>query len=1466
MLNNKVSDYKKKIRDLQEQLLEPTKETTETSKKSRNLRRATMCAPPTSKPTRKSYGGILGFEKFKKEMMEFKIPTNSQREESYKEDNLLSSEIIRNENTCSFPTLSENESVNNLSEHSQSKNEECFPERPLLSLQDQIFKLETENGILRSENQRLKDIPGIELYESKRVLPINSVKTLPSYSVGDNCVNKRPRKRRSKNVHFFDSPMQERIQEESDTEAIGTTTLEEEEIVNGEVRKEHFPVQLNRINDSTCDDLQYDIELQSIRSDMQVDKLVRILSSMQVDCFDIKARATVLQDELQGETHNVSMPEVVIPNLCPETEQGMVLYDTMASNLIKGIDCKTVPVNVSKHDEVEMQLICSQKEVQQKDEEITELKSELELIKSSQLHKHENSGDKLNELLEQKEKIISSGDEKMLQLQRELESTRSELGALLSTNDSYQKIEAESNHLKKQINENIALEERIELLSFEIQEKEVIIDSFSTETQEINDKCRYLEKEVSEKTMEIEVLRKELNEVTRIIGVKGNAKSKDPDLQEACAKSLFEHATQEINSINNMDEDHFINTVNINTTVEEFLGKITCLENELDAKKLENDDFMNKLRKQDDSIGPLHAKNKELVKQIADLEDVKEKQTNEANKLKQDLVIEKDNSRMLVENNATKSNRMNAQMEDLLKKLAILEDEVETKRQEVEILNHRMSKEPDNNTIDGEVVELKQKLGEQVIIIAKTEEEKLKSIAELNAKCQEHVKKIGALEEATEIQNKEAVELRNELVTERHIKASVTRESIIASDKMNAEVEELAGNISLLKKDVEAKRLEVKNLNDQLSKEREDNKRYIGLEKESNKLMEKLKLIDQLNTKNEELIKQTKVLEEVIEIKSKEAHVLRNDLENEKSKTKKIIQENVIKGDQMKDQVEELMRKTEYLDNEINAKNMEVDDLRRHLSKEREVLSGYVELDKESNELKDKLTTQLNINANIQEEKIRAIGQLNANNEEMAKRIETLEDKKELHAKEADALRQELANEKDNNINITEENIRRNGNLNAQVEELVRKIAELEDEVECKTLEIETLGNKIINEYENNKSQLQESNRKNDQLNTASEQLSKRVSSLQKEVQIYVLEADDLKNKLHQEQQSHKNYSELAKDKEDEVQDILVLLQEKGEYLTKRNADVANLELELKSTKHTIVEMEHSIKELHISIQDQEIMLKEVYNENEKLKARGEQKDHESLDQPAKEIIKKLRKDLCSKEIENASLRADQIRIQGQKEEIVRKLTTDADFEKSQVKRLKDEIRRLTSRTSDQDSRVKTSKEPSRVASTVAALDLSFIGDGNIGNRVPLRAVKHSRDNEMNKNHSQNQSATKPEEPATENEEPNFQLTNKEKYNKAMNIFEKGVWQGAGSGIMKEDALETAKHRVHVLEKELFQKQKIEQQLRHERQTYYEAGGKWKTSFKQLEYKLVKRGCLICKEFIANETGDKCLVLDTICQ
>jgi len=89
-----------------------------------------------------------------------------------------------------------------------------------------------------------------------------------------------------------------------------------------------------------------------------------------------------------------------------------------------------------------------------------------------------------------------------------------------------------------------------------------------------------------------------------------------------------------------------------------------------------------------------------------------------------------------------------------------------------------------------------------------------------------------------------------------------------------------------------------------------------------------------------------------------------------------------------------------------------------------------------------------------------------------------------------------------------------------------------------------------------------------------------------------------------------------------------------------------------------------------------------------------------------------------------------------------------------------------------------------------------------------------------------------------------------------MSNFEKGSWQGTGSGIAKEGALDTAKYRIQQLETELTQRKKIEQQLRDEREFYFNAGGKWKTSFKQLEARIVKRGCTSCKNFVSTETNN----------
>jgi len=102
--------------------------------------------------------------------------------------------------------------------------------------------------------------------------------------------------------------------------------------------------------------------------------------------------------------------------------------------------------------------------------------------------------------------------------------------------------------------------------------------------------------------------------------------------------------------------------------------------------------------------------------------------------------------------------------------------------------------------------------------------------------------------------------------------------------------------------------------------------------------------------------------------------------------------------------------------------------------------------------------------------------------------------------------------------------------------------------------------------------------------------------------------------------------------------------------------------------------------------------------------------------------------------------------------------------------------------------------------------------------------------------------------------EPKAKASSKDMYEIAMTKFETGSWNGAGSGIIKEGALDTAKYRIQQLEKELSTREKIEKQLRHERDTYFANGGKWKTCFKQLEYKIVKRGCSNCKTFVPSDT------------
>jgi hypothetical protein len=91
-------------------------------------------------------------------------------------------------------------------------------------------------------------------------------------------------------------------------------------------------------------------------------------------------------------------------------------------------------------------------------------------------------------------------------------------------------------------------------------------------------------------------------------------------------------------------------------------------------------------------------------------------------------------------------------------------------------------------------------------------------------------------------------------------------------------------------------------------------------------------------------------------------------------------------------------------------------------------------------------------------------------------------------------------------------------------------------------------------------------------------------------------------------------------------------------------------------------------------------------------------------------------------------------------------------------------------------------------------------------------------------------------------------------YTSTLAKLEKGTWNGPGSAIMKEDALEFCKHKVKSLEKEIDKRNKEIAHQKANRYFYYKSGGKWKTMFKKLEYNITNRGCVECQKLISQQT------------
>ena len=99
------------------------------------------------------------------------------------------------------------------------------------------------------------------------------------------------------------------------------------------------------------------------------------------------------------------------------------------------------------------------------------------------------------------------------------------------------------------------------------------------------------------------------------------------------------------------------------------------------------------------------------------------------------------------------------------------------------------------------------------------------------------------------------------------------------------------------------------------------------------------------------------------------------------------------------------------------------------------------------------------------------------------------------------------------------------------------------------------------------------------------------------------------------------------------------------------------------------------------ALQDVQDKYNQLVLDNEQLEI--QLKDLENCDNQA--YIKNLREKNAQQTIELASLKVEKVRAEGEQQKLMRRLTMELDGEKSQVKRLKDEIRRISTQKPSQN-------------------------------------------------------------------------------------------------------------------------------------------------------------------------------------
>ena len=966
-LSAMLIDKEKKVQALRMQLLVSGFISTSTSsnennvdaKKIRTQRRATIGAPATKRPLRKSYGGALGFEKWKKDIMDLPLSNANGNQGGTTVMSCDSEMPFRNfvDGTCVIQTASENKAYDMPPDQTRCAESVFTPDS--LSC-EKTPKHEVENELLRAEIARLETLL-VETAAKSTSSPAQGIENPATTRKSDDGVNKRPRKRNTKSVRFFESPVQETTPEKFEEERITT----EPALFKAEINSTaNTPLKQSPLRDHKTDCSTAGIELD------------RLISCMQVDCFDIKARATVLQEELQQTFHTSPLPHISAGLENQEKTDKDLLDETMSSTLNdidkgKLLSSQSVNSDLWKEQCIDYEKVLVEKESQIsiRDREIMSitaenLKNECEL--KARMNEIEELRNKLsedqkrnrsnNELVEEVGKLEEKLNNERQMYTKTLEEKEETIDSLRAP------IEKKDNEISNLKLDLVKLNELVEQCHNTIKENEQISLTKDEKMRGLEDELKMLQ--VLSKT----------NDAHQIV-LKENAKVKENEVISQLKLEL-DAVKSELQSLLNIKDysDHLKNEI---TALKEQLKdhneikeKMALISFELEEKELELENVKTELQR------------------LLDTKDYSEQLKNEYHDLKEQL---KDNIEV-----KEKLSLISSELEE--KKLAL--ENVKTKLQcLLDMKDYFENIKNENEWLKGQLDDHSE-VQEKISLMSSELAEKKSALQSYAKEIDETRKKINLLEKEKQSLIIETNDLRDR-------------------NKIISEKEE-----AILMKDEEIKKLEcdvkgLTELKDEFQNTLVTNKKLIT---DKDEIIRQLKHeLEDLKNERQNLL----AIKDYCEDLKNENKGLMEQL-NDQSKVKESLTSMAFKLEEKSSilhsftvEIEEAKKQMEVLENEKEALMIEVKEMRNILTEEQRQNKSYSNEVLELKKQQEKIIDEINVYDKVLEEKVQMIHHLTEQNEMRSKEISehgtTLVEAKEVILAKDKKLR-ELEEEKEEEI------------------------------------------------------------------------------------------------------------------------------------------------------------------------------------------------------------------------------------------------------------------------------------------------------------------------------------------------------------------------------------------------------------------------------------------------------------------